>query len=69
NWFDHLPPSVMGTIAVTGAAVTAFSLLGGASLLLLSLIPRMAEGWRVLRTAGTYLTGTVRGSSASLGVY
>nr|WP_144523671.1 phage tail tape measure protein [Bacillus pumilus] len=69
TWFDHLPPSVMGTIAVTGAAVTAFSLLGGASLLLLSLIPRMAEGWRVLRTAGTYLTGTVRGSSASLGVY
>ncbi|PRS65065.1 phage tail tape measure protein [Bacillus pumilus] len=69
NWFDHLPPSVMGTIAVTGAAVTAFSLLGGASLLLLSLIPRMAEGWRVLRTAGKYLTGTVRGSSASLGVY
>ncbi|MGX9290999.1 phage tail tape measure protein [Bacillus sp. A015] len=69
NWFDHLPPSVMQTIAVTGAAVTAFSLLGGASLLLLSLIPRMAEGWRVLRTAGTYLTGTVRGSSASLGVY
>ncbi|WHX43788.1 phage tail tape measure protein [Bacillus pumilus] len=69
NWFDHLPPSVMGTIAVTGAAVTAFSLLGGASLLLLSLIPRMAEGWRVLRTAGTYLTGTVRGSSASLGVF
>ncbi|WP_342488928.1 phage tail tape measure protein [Bacillus sp. FSL P4-0248] len=69
NWFDHLPPSVMQTIAVTGAAVTAFSLLGGASLLLLSAIPRMAEGWRVLRTAGTYLTGSVRGSSASLGVY
>ncbi|WP_342495636.1 phage tail tape measure protein [Bacillus sp. FSL K6-0994] len=69
NWFDHLPPSVMQTIAVTGAAVTAFSLLGGASLLLMSVIPRMAEGWRVLRTAGTYLTGTVRGSSASLGVY
>ncbi|MDR4995828.1 phage tail tape measure protein [Bacillus altitudinis] len=69
NWFDHLPPSVMQTIAVTGAAVTAFSLLGGASLLLLSAIPRMAEGWRVLRTAGTYLTGTVRGSSTSLGVY
>ncbi|WP_280150127.1 phage tail tape measure protein [Bacillus pumilus] len=69
NWFDHLPPSVMQTIAVTGAAVTAFSLLGGASLLLLSAIPRMAEGWRVLRTAGAYLTGTVRGSSASLGVY
>ncbi|USK23785.1 phage tail tape measure protein [Bacillus altitudinis] len=69
NWFDHLPPSVMQTIAVTGAAVTAFSLLGGASLLLLSVIPRMAEGWRVLRTAGTYLTGTVRGSSTSLGVY
>ncbi|WP_324657329.1 phage tail tape measure protein [Bacillus altitudinis] len=69
NWFDHLPPSVMQTIAVTGAVVTAFSLLGGASLLLLSAIPRMAEGWRVLRTAGTYLTGSVRGSSASLGVY
>ncbi|MFJ5965537.1 phage tail tape measure protein [Bacillus sp. NPDC093026] len=69
TWFDHLPPSVMQTIAVTGGAVTAFSLLGGASLLLLSLIPRMAEGWQVLRTAGTYLTGTVRASSTSLGTY
>lgn len=69
TWFDSLPSSVASTIAITGAAVTVFSLLGGAFLLALGSIPKMAAGWNMLRTAATYLTGNVNRASTSLTVY
>ncbi|WP_041336193.1 phage tail tape measure protein [Bacillus subtilis] len=69
TWFDSLPKSVASTIAITGAAVTVFSLLGGAFLLALGSIPKMAAGWNMLRTAATYLTGNVNRASTSLTVY
>ncbi|WFE15360.1 phage tail tape measure protein [Bacillus atrophaeus] len=69
TWFDALPSSVASTIAITGAAVTVFSLLGGAFLLTLGALPKIAAGWNMLRTAGSYLTGNVNRASASLGVY
>lgn len=69
TWFDSLPSSVASTIAITGAAVTVFSLLGGAFLLTLGAIPKMAAGWNMLRTAGAYLTGNVNRASTSLTVY
>ncbi|NPC90968.1 phage tail tape measure protein [Bacillus sp. WMMC1349] len=69
TWFDSLPPSVSRTIAITGGAVTVFSLLGGAALLLLGSLPKMAAGWNMLRTAGGYLTRNVNRASTSLGVY
>ncbi|MBO3766176.1 phage tail tape measure protein [Bacillus subtilis] len=69
TWFDSLPSSVASTIAITGAAVTVFSLLGGAFLLALGSIPKMAAGWNMLRTAGAYLTGNVNRASTSLTVY
>nr|MDH3155808.1 phage tail tape measure protein [Bacillus licheniformis] len=43
TWFDSLPPSVARTIAITGGAVTVFSLLGGAFLLLLGSLPKIAK--------------------------
>ncbi|MEK5097049.1 MULTISPECIES: phage tail tape measure protein [Bacillus] len=69
TWFDSLPPSVASTIAITGGAVTVFSLLGGAFLLILGSLPKVAAGWNMLRTAGSYLTGNVNRASASLSVY
>ncbi|MDE1367652.1 phage tail tape measure protein [Bacillus licheniformis] len=69
TWFDSLPPSVASTIAITGGAVTVFSLLGGAFLLLLGSLPKVAAGWNMLRTAGGYLTRNVNQASGSLGVY
>ncbi|MED4827158.1 phage tail tape measure protein [Bacillus atrophaeus] len=69
TWFDALPSSVASTIAITGAAVTVFSLLGGAFLLTLGALPKIAAGWNMLRTAGSYLTGNVNRASTSLGVY
>ncbi|TWN00818.1 phage tail tape measure protein [Bacillus licheniformis] len=69
TWFDSLPPSVARTIAITGGAVTVFSLLGGAFLLLLGSLPKIAAGWNMLRTAGGYLTRNVNQASVSLGVY
>ncbi|MEC5230014.1 phage tail tape measure protein [Bacillus inaquosorum] len=69
TWFDSLPSSVASTIAITGAAVTVFSLLSGAFLLTLGAIPKMAAGWNMLRTAGAYLTGNVNRASTSLTVY
>ena len=69
TWFDSLPPSVASTIAITGGAVTVFSLLGGAFLLLLGSLPKVAAGWNMLRTAGGYLTRNVNQASVSLGVY
>ncbi|OLQ51331.1 phage tail tape measure protein [Bacillus paralicheniformis] len=69
TWFDSLPPSVASTIAITGGAVTVFSLLGGAFLLLLGSLPKIAAGWNMLRTAGGYLTRNVNQASVSLGVY
>nr|MDH3077263.1 phage tail tape measure protein [Bacillus velezensis] len=69
TWFDSLPHSVASTIGITGGAVTVFSLLGGAFLLVLGALPRIAAGWNMLRTAGGYLTGNVNRASASLGVY
>lgn len=67
--FDKLPPSVMTTIATVLAAGTAFSLLGGGFLLTLGLLPRMAEGWKVLRSASGFLTRNVNASSSSLSLY
>ncbi|KRT93740.1 phage tail tape measure protein [Bacillus glycinifermentans] len=69
TWFDSLPPSVASTIAITGGAVTVFSLLGGAFLLILGSLPKVAAGWNMLRTAGSYLTGSVNRASASLSTY
>ncbi|MCY8951444.1 phage tail tape measure protein [Bacillus atrophaeus] len=69
TWFDALPSSVASTIAITGAAVTVFSLLGGAFLLTLGALPKIAAGWNMLRTAGSYLTGNINRASTSLGVY
>ncbi|MDA1478274.1 phage tail tape measure protein [Bacillus changyiensis] len=69
SWFDSLPPSVSRTIAITGGAVTVFSLLGGAFLLLLGSLPKVATGWNMLRTAGGYLTRNVNRASTTLGVY
>ncbi|MFJ9204130.1 phage tail tape measure protein [Bacillus velezensis] len=69
TWFDALPNSVASTIAITAGAVTVFSLFGGAALLLIGALPRIAAGWNMLRTAGGYLTGNVNRASASLGVY
>ena len=69
TWFDSLPPSVARTIAITGGAVTVFSLLGGAFLLLLGSLPKIAAGWNMLRTASGYLTRNINRASGSLGVY
>ncbi|MDR4958166.1 phage tail tape measure protein, partial [Bacillus sonorensis] len=69
TWFNSLPPSVASTIAITGGAVTVFSLLGGAFLLILGSLPKVAAGWNMLRTAGSYLTGSVNRASASLSTY
>ncbi|RHJ03283.1 phage tail tape measure protein, partial [Bacillus sonorensis] len=69
TWFDSLPPSIASTIAITGGAVTVFSLLGGAFLFILGSLPKVAAGWNMLRTAGSYLTGNVNRASASLNAY